>query len=387
MILIKNGCVCTMEEDLYEKGYIVIENEKIYDVGSMKDFSYDETRFDKVYDVNGLFVMPGIVDGHSHIGMWEDGLGIEGADGNEETDPITPHLSAVDAINPMDKSFGEGLAAGVTTSVIGPGSANVIGGSFCAVKMHGSCIDDMIIKSPVAMKVALGENPKMLYNSKNQSPSTRMSTAALLRETLSKAKEYLRLLTESESGDEDKPDYDAKMEALLPLIKKEIPMKVHAHRLDDIFTAIRIAKEFDLDFTIEHATEAHLAKEKMQGHKLLIGPIVGDRSKPELENMDEKAAGILEKAGIKPAIISDHPEMPSKYLMMGAAVAVKEGMSRMEALRAVTIYPAEYCGIADRVGSIKKGKDADIAIFDLHPLDYMSKAVYVFVGGKCVVER
>ncbi len=389
MILIKNGCVYTMKEDIYEKGYIIICGGKIKEVGSMKTLTMPETDFEKVYDVSGRFVMPGIVDGHSHIGMWEDSLGFEGSDGNEDTDPITPQLRAIDAVNPMDRSFYEGLCAGVTTSVTGPGSANIIGGQFTAVKMYGSCIDDMIIKQTVAMKGAMGENPKTVYNEKNQAPVTRMATAAMMREALIKASEYKKAVEEYEEDSEenDKPDFDMKSEALLPVLKKELPMKIHAHRLDDIFTAIRIAKEFDINITIEHATEAHLAAERIaaEGYPLLIGPNLLDRSKPELKNMDVSAAGILERAGIKPAIISDHPEIPCKYLTMSAAMAVRGGMSRLEALRAITIYPAEYCGIADRVGSLETGKDADIVVFSAHPFDYMAQVEYVFIDGKCVI--
>ncbi len=389
MILIKNGCVYTMKDEIYEKGYVITDGEKIKEVGNMKSLKIPESDFEKIYDVAGCFVMPGIVDGHSHIGMWEDSLGFEGADGNEDTDPVTPQLRAIDAVNPMEKSFYEGLRAGVTTSVTGPGSANVIGGQFVALKMYGNCVDDMIIKHPVAVKGAMGENPKSVYNEKNQAPVTRMGAAALMREALIKASEYNRSLEEYEEDTEenDKPDFDMKSNALLPVLRKQLPMKIHAHRLDDIFTAIRIAKEFDINITLEHATEAHLAAEKIakEGYPVLIGPNLLDRSKPELKNMDVSAAGILEKAGVKPAIISDHPEIPCKYLTMSAAMAVKGGMSRLEALRAITIYPAEYCGIADRVGSLEAGKDADIAIFSAHPFDYMAETKYVFVNGNCVV--
>ncbi len=389
MILIKNGCVYTMTGEIYEKGYIITDGEKIKEVGNMKFLKAADSEFEKVYDVSGKFVMPGIVDGHSHIGMWEDSLGFEGSDGNEDTDPITPQLRAIDAINPLDKSFEEGLRAGVTTSVTGPGSANVLGGSFAAVKMYGICVDDMVIKENVAVKGALGENPKTVYNEKNQAPVTRMGAAAMMREALIKATEYKRMLEEYEEDSEenDKPDFDMKSEALLSVLKKEVPMKIHAHRLDDIFTAIRIAKEFNINITLEHATEAHLAAERIakEGYPVLIGPNMLDRSKPELRNMEPEAAGILELAGLKPAIISDHPEIPCKYLTMSAALAVKGGMSRLEALRAITIYPAMYCGIGDRVGSLEAGKDADIAVFSGHPFDYMTRAELVFVNGRCVV--
>lgn len=378
-----------MTDNIFENGYIIIDNGKIKEVGSMSDLKHND--FEKIYDVNGMFVMPGIVDGHSHIGMWEDSLGAEGDDGNEDTDPITPQLRAIDAINPCDKSFREGLRAGVTTSVTGPGSANVIGGTFAAVKMYGDCIDDMIIKEPVAVKGALGENPKSVYNGKNQTPATRMGAAALMREALFKAAEYKKNSDDyaADPEENDKPEFDMKCEALLPVLRREIPMKIHAHRLDDIYTAIRIAKEFNIKITIEHATEAHLAAERLtrEGYPLLIGPNLTDRSKPELENLDVGAAGVLERAGAAPAIISDHPEIPCKYLAMSAAAAVREGMSAIEALRAITIYPARYCGIADRVGSIEPGKDADIAVFTTSPFDYMAHAAYVFINGKCVTEQ
>lgn len=391
MKLIKNGCVYTMEKDIFEHGYIIIDGNKIFETGDMKQLNFQDEDFEEVYDAAGCFVMPGIVDGHSHIGMWEDGLGFEGADGNEETDPVTPHLRAIDAINPMDKNFEEGLNAGITTSVTGPGSANVIGGQFVALKMYGNCIDDMIIKQPAAVKAALGENPKTVYHGKNQAPTTRMSTAAILREALCKTKEYIVCWEEynNDKEENEKPEIDFKFEALIPVIKKEIPLKVHVHRADDMFTAIRIAKEFDIDITIEHATEAHLVAERIskEGYPLLIGPNLCDRSKPELKNLDAKAAGILEKAGIKPAIITDHPVIPCQYITMCAALAVKEGMSRLAALEAITINPANYCGIGDRVGSLKVGKDADIAVFSGHPFDYMSQICYVFINGECVVNK
>ncbi len=379
MILIKNGYINTMEGIIYQNGYIIIEKSKIKQVGDMADLTAADDEFDKVYDAKGLYVMPGLVDGHSHIGMQEDSLGFEGDDLNEGTDPITPHLRAIDAINPYDRSFEEGLEAGITTSVTGPGSANPIGGQFAAVKMYGTCVDDMIIKAPVAVKAAFGENTKRTYNERDVMPSTRMGAAALIREALFKAKRYM------EKNDE----FDMKSEALIPVLKKEIPLKVHAHRLDDIATAIRIAKEFDINITLDHATEGHLDPEliKKSGAPVFVGPIICDRSKPELKNRDDKAAATFEKNGISPAIITDHPEIPCQYIAVQAAIAVKNGMSVQAALEAITIVPAKGCGIDDRVGSLKSGKDADIAIFTAVPTDIMSKAVYVFIDGKCVICR
>lgn len=385
MILLKNGCVYTMAGQTYDNGYVVIEGETIAEVGGMDTLQITESAFEEVHDCSGCIIMPGMVDGHSHIGMWEDGLGFEGDDGNEDTDPIMPHLRALDAVNPLDRAFSEGLRAGVTTSVTGPGSANVLGGQFVALKMAGKCVDDMVIKAPVAVKAAFGENPKSTYHDKNQTPTTRMATAALLRETFVKAKEYQRSLAEYRKNpeEEDKPEYDIKSESLLAVLDKKIPLKVHAHRSDDMFTALRIAKEFDIPITLEHATEAHLMTEYFDGSvPVLVGPLLCDRSKPELRNLTPEIAGILEAAGLAPAIITDHPETPVQYLPVSAAIAVREGMPYMAALEAVTIRPARYTGIADRVGSLEVGKDADIAVFDGDPLAYTSKTVMVWLNGK-----
>lgn len=388
MILLKNGCVYTMAGQNYANGYVVIDGTKIADVGDMTQLAQAEETFEQVYDCTGMVVMPGMVDGHNHIGMWEDGLGFEGDDGNEDTDPVMPHLRALDAVNPLDRAFAEGVRAGVTTSVTGPGSANVLGGQFVALKMTGKCVDDMVVRAPAAMKAAFGENPKTTYHDKNQAPTTRMATAALLREALMKAKEYRRVWDEYRNNPEetDKPEYDIKSDSLLPVLNRSIPLKVHAHRSDDMFTAMRIAKEFDIQITLEHATEAHLMTEYLdETVPLLVGPLLTDRSKPELRNLTSGIAGILEQAGLKPAIITDHPEIPVQYLPVSAAIAVREGMPYMAALEAITIRPARYAGIADRVGSLEKGKDADIAVFDGDPLSYTAKAVMVWVNGEKAV--
>lgn len=386
MILIKNAKVITCEEDDFENGYILIKDGKIADVGDMGEISGD-MECGTVFDAGGKFVCPGFVDAHSHLGMWEDSIAFEGADGNEDTDPITPQLRAIDAINPFDRSFSEAVEAGVTTAVIGPGSANPIGGVFCAVKTRGRRIDDMIIKKEAAMKFAFGENPKCSYGLKGRSPITRMGTAALIREALLQAREYLEDIEKFESGgDVDKPEFNFKLSSLLPVIKGDMPVKAHAHRADDIFTAIRIAKEFSLKMTIEHCTDGHLIADalKAEGISVCAGPSLSDRSKVELSNLTFKAPAILHKSGIMLAIITDHPVIPQRYLPLCAAMAAREGLGRREALRAITINAAKICEIDHRVGSIKKGKDADIVVLTSHPLDFEAAISAVFIDGEMV---
>lgn len=391
MLLIKNGKILTMDGTDYENGYVLIDNGKIAGVGSADTFDESQFSIDKIIDAQGGYVLPGFIDAHCHVGMWEDSVGFEGDDGNEDTDPVTPHLRAIDAINPNDRAFEEAREAGVTTVVTGPGSANVIGGQFAAIKTYGRRIDEMILKEPIAMKVAFGENPKTVYHQKNQSPVTRMATAAILRESLMKARDYKRTMDEYNADPEenDKPDFDFKMESLLKVLNKEIPLKAHAHRADDIFTALRIAREFNLNITLEHCTEGHLIADylKEEAIPVNVGPSLSDRSKVELKHLTFKTPGILAKEGLSVAIITDHPVTPIQYLPLCAALAVREGMDEYEALKAITINAANNCGIDDRVGSIKAGKDADITIFNGHPLDFRTRAEYVLINGKIVYER
>ena len=371
MKIIKNGRVLTMDGEEIANGFVAFENGKIVAVGPMGDCPKGES-----YDAGGGYIVPGLIDAHSHIGMWEDSLGSEGADGNEDTDPITPQLRAIDAINPMDRAFSEALAAGVTTVVTGPGSANPIGGTFAALKTHGRRVDDMLIKAEAAMKFAFGENPKGVYGEKKQFPSTRMGTAAIIREALIKAEKY---------KDQEEPDFDFKNESLAPCIG-EAPMlvKAHAHRADDIFTALRIAREFGLNMTIEHCTEGHLIADILKDENVgvCVGPSLGDRGKPELSNLTYETAAVLSNQGLTVAIITDHPEIPEKHLPLCAALAVRAGMDRTQALRAITINAALLCGIADRVGSLSVGKDADVVVFDRFPLDFEAKAIAVFINGE-----
>ena len=329
-------------------------------------------------------ILPGFVDAHSHLGMFGDALGFEGDDGNEATDPCTPHLRAIDAINPLDRCFQEARAAGVTTVLTGPGSANPISGQFAAIKTDGRWVDAMVVKAPVAMKLALGENPKCVYNERHETPVTRMATAAIIRENLAKALEYAgKLDRAAEDEDEEKPDYDAKLEALLPVVRRELPVHIHAHRADDIATGIRIAKEFGLKCVIVHGIEAHLIPELLEreGVPVITGPCLGDRSKPELANMTIESPAVLTMRGVKVAICTDHPEIPVQHLPLCAAMAVKGGMNPEAALAAITINAAEIAGISDRVGSLAPGKDADIVITSGHPINLLSRVEAVYIGG------
>jgi imidazolonepropionase-like amidohydrolase len=326
--------------------------------------------------------MPGIIDAHCHIGMWEDGLGFEGNDGNEITDPATPQLRAIDAINPMDRSFVEAYENGITCVCTGPGSANVIGGQFVTMKTKGTRIDNMIVQKVAAMKVAFGENPKRCYNSKNQTPSTRMATASILREYLFKTKNYIE-------SKEKNNTFDMKLESLIPVVKGELNVKAHAHRADDIFTAIRIAKEFGLKMTIEHCTEGHLIAEELskEGIPAIVGPTLGSRGKVELREKTFETPAALHKAGVKIALMTDHPVIPVHYLPLCAALAVKSGLDEETALKAITINPAEILGISDRVGSLEANKDADVVIFDKHTFDMQTKASCVLIDGEVVYKN
>lgn len=387
MLLLKNGNVMTMAGPAFV-GDVAIENGKIVAVGQSLSYSDAEVR-----DVTGMTVMPGIVDPHCHIGMWEDAMGFEGADGNECTNPITPELRAIDAINPYDRCFEEAVAGGVTTCVTGPGSANVIGGQFVAIKTHGDSVEDMVLRFPVAVKAAFGENPKRVYNGKNQTPSTRMATAALMRKALIEAQEYNEKLEKGKVDPEKMPERNLGKEILARVIRRELPMKIHAHRADDILTAIRICREFKLRYTLDHCTEGYLITDKLKEalsedcEGIIVGPLLTDRSKIELKNLSFKAPKVLEQAGIEYAMMTDHPVTPEQYLPICTAVAVREGASEEGALKAITINAAKITGIADRVGSIEVGKDADIAVFSGHPFDFRSRCVLTLVNGKVAHEE
>ena len=385
-MVILHGNVHPMASDAIADGFVRFENGKITAVGPMAE--YAPQAGEDVLDAGGQFVMPGMVDAPCHIGLIGDSLGFEGDDVNEITDAATPQLRAVDGINPLDRCFSEALAAGVTTVVTLPGSANPVGGQAAAIKTCGRRVDDMVIRAPEAMKFALGENPKRCYKDRDETPMTRMGTAAVIREQLYKAREYMEKLSEAaHDPDADKPAFDMKCEALLPVLRREIQAHFHAHRADDIFTAIRIAKEFDLDYVIVHGTEGHLVADLLaaEGARVVTGPHFGDRCKPELVNKSFSAPGELDRAGVLTAICTDHPETPLQYLPLCAALAVRSGMDEAAALRAITWNPARIAGLDSRVGALKAGLDADIVVLTGSPLELGSAVTAVFVGGEKVV--
>ncbi|BCI60203.1 amidohydrolase [Solibaculum mannosilyticum] len=386
-MLIINAKIYTMAGSVVDNGWVQVNGGKIAGVRNMDQ--PPESSSQTIIDAKGKWLFPGFIDAHTHLGMWEDGLGFEGDDGNEDTDPSTPQLRAVDAINPMDYCFTEALEAGITTVITGPGSANAIGGQMAAIKTMGKRIDDMIVKAPVAMKFALGENPKTSYHGKSQSPVTRMATASIIREQLNKAKRYEEELQAAAKDPElEEPEYDAKCEALIPLFRKEIKAHFHAHRCDDIFTAIRIAKEFDLEYVIVHGTQGHKATDVLVKEEVdvLAGPVLCDRSKPELKDLTPANPGILDRAGIRTAVVTDHPVIPIQYLPLCAGLAVREGMDWESAIRGLTIVPAQICGIDRQVGSIEPGKDADLVLFDGDPLTLKAKPSLVICNGQIVRE-
>ena len=388
MKMIKNAHLLLEKGEEIENG-IIIFDEKIVYAGCDKDVS--EYNIDEVIDVNNNFVTAGLVDAHCHVGMFEDSIGFEGDDGNEDSDPVTPHLRAIDAINPFDRAFSDALKAGITTVVTGPGSANPVGGQFAAVKTYGICIDDMIVKSPCAMKMALGENPKTVYNEKNQAPATRMGTMALIRELFIKAMDYKEQMDtyfEDEENNE-KPDFDIKLDAMLAVLNREIPVKVHAHRADDICSAIRLGKEFNVDVTIEHCTDGVRVLDilKRENLNVNLGPTFGDRSKVELKNMSYDIYKKLSDEGIGVAIITDHPEITIENLPFCAVMAVKHGMDKAMALDAITVNAARNNGIDNSVGSIKEGLDADFAVFTRPPFEFDAQCVMTVIDGKCVYKK
>lgn len=355
--------------------------------GKIKEISPDLTPHpgEEVFDAAGLRVYPGFVDAHSHLGLDNYGMGYEGQDYNEMGDIVAAHLRAIDSFNPMELGVRKALEGGVTTVGTGPGSANVLGGTFIAVKTCGICVDDMIVKDPVAMKCAFGENPKRCYRDKGD--SARMTTAAKLREMLFAARDYMER-KEAAGGDIAKsPKFDMKLEALIPVLKGEIPLKAHAHRADDICTAIRIAKEFGVKMTLEHCTEGHLIPEVVarSGFPAAVGPTLTNASKIELVNKSFETPGVLARAGVQVSIITDNPVIPQSYLPLCAGLAVKAGMDPFAALQAITINPAKHLGIADRVGSLEVGKDGDVVIVNGDPMVSDSTITAVLVNGEKVV--
>ncbi len=382
MLILKNAHILTMAGVELEQGDIALEGDKIVAIGR-----HIPSGGDLSMDLAGKWIMPGIVDAHSHIGLINDGTGRDGEDVNEMTCPNTAHLRAIDGINPFDHCFVEAYEHGVTSVVTGPGSANVIAGQFAALKTYGRCVEEMVIREPVAVKVAFGENPKNVYGSDKKAPSTRMATAGILREALLSAQEYGR---KRRNPDESKrPEKDLRKEALLLALEGKVPLKAHAHRADDILTALRIAKEFGCDITLDHCTEGYLIADllKEADAKIIIGPLICERSKIELKNLTFQAPRLLHEAGLKFAIMTDHPVVPCQHLSVMAAIAVREGLDERTALESITINAAQITGISDRVGSLEIGKDADLAVYSGHPLDVRSRVEMTIINGRIVFDR
>ncbi len=362
-------------------GFVAFEGDKLTAVGPMS--ALPDRPEGQVLPLNGAHVCPGLIDAHCHLGLFGSGLGFEAEDCNEATDPVTPHLRALDAVNPLDRYFADARRAGVTTVLTLPGSANAVCGQGAVLKTAGRWVDEMVLRAPACMKFALGENPKFTYSDRKETPVTRMATAALIREALAQAAEYG---AQKEQG--DSPEYDAKSEALLPVLSGAIPAHFHAHRADDIATALRISREFHLNTVIVHATEGYRIPELLEqsGVSVITGPALCDRSKPELAQLRPDNPCTLSRHA-PTAICTDHPEVPIQYLSLCAALAVREGMSPADALAAITLIPAQILGIEDRVGSLTPGKDADLAVFPAHPLNWQCKGPsMVFLNGQLITE-
>lgn len=379
--MIRNGRVETMAGTVLQKGDVLCRNGKIERIAPQIVLPKDADV--QVIDASGCLVLPGLIEAHCHVGITEEKKGMEGDDCNENVEPVTPWLRAVDAVNTMDAAFDDAVRAGITSVMAGPGSSNVVGGQFAFLKTKGRCIDDLILRAPAAMKIAFGENPKVNFSGMGKSPVTRMAIAGLLRKELFRAKRYC----EKREKDEVEPDFE--LEPWIPVFAHKIPLKAHVHRVDDIFTAIRIAREFDLRMTLDHCSEGHLVADRIAeaGFPAIVGPDLSCRSKIEIQNVDFKTAGILHRAGVQVAVCTDHPVSTIQSLPLCAGLAVKAGLPMEAGLAAITCNPARICGVFDRVGSLEAGKDADIAIFDGNPMEVFTKTKYTIIDGEIVYER
>ena len=388
MIAIVNGTVHTVSQGVLDPGTILIDDEGLITaIGPDLELAGGV----EVIDASGLNVFPGFVDAHTHLGIWEEGVGRAFLDGNEATDPITPHVRALDAINPRDQGLADARRAGVTTACVTPGSANAICGQAVIIKTAGEIVDRMVVRQPAGLKMALGENPKSVYKPRDKMPSTRMGTAALIRETLVKTQNYLdKQAKAAEDPDKDPPDEDLKLEAVALALRGELPARIHAHRADDILTALRLGEEFGLQVVVEHCTEGHKVAGELAGAGVpaLVGPTLGSRSKVELRELSFATPGELARAGVTVALISDHPFVPIQYLPLCGGLAMREGLDEETALRAMTLTPAEILGVADRVGSLEPGKDADLAIYQGHPFfDVQARCLLTMVQGQVIYEN
>ena len=390
-LAIVNGKILTASKDpeipfFIEKGIVLVEEGKIKYVGPIAEIPEDTT----ILDASGKIVTPGLIDAHCHIGIFEDGAGWAGDDTNESSDPNTAEVRALDGINPMDVAFKDAIASGVTCVQVDPGSANIIGGETLVMKTWGSpVVDELILKRPSGLKAALGENPKRVYGSQHKMPATRMGNAALLRKALTEARDYMRKKELGKDKPDKLPDLNLRHESIARVLRKEIPLRVHCHRADDIMTALRIAKEFDIDISLEHCTEGDKVAQAVRdsGVPVTMGPSLTDKSKLEVRDIGFAAPVALSKAGVKLAIITDHPVLPIQYLRISAGLAVREGMNEEYAILAVTRYAAEIAGVGDRVGSLEPGKDADLVIWSKDPLEYDARVEKTFINGKPVYEK
>ena len=384
MLAIKNAKLHTITNGVQD-GHVLIDDQgRITAVGQVEIPAEAE-----VIDAAGRILTPGLIDPHGHAGVYEEGLGWEGADGNEAVDPVTPHVRALDGINPHDEGILEALQGGVTAMCVLPGSANVIGGQGVVIHLHGNTVEEMMIKENGGLKVAFGENPKRVYSNQKKSPSTRMATAAILRENLVKAQNYLAQLEKAKTDPDKEPERDLRLEVLAKALKRELPVRAHAHRADDIMTALRIAKEFNLDISIEHCTEGHKIVDELReaGVWAIVGPTLSNRSKVELKELSFDTLRVLWEGGISVAITMDHPVIPVGYLPTAAAYAVKAGLPYEEALKAITINPAKILGIDDRYGSIEVGKMADLVLWSGDPLAIQSRVEKVLIHGRVVFQH
>lgn len=370
MLLIKNGLLYTMEDEMPRREDILIQNGKILQISQ----NIPQTERMTVINAEGLLVFPGFIDAHSHIGIAEERRDSKLDPSNEGTNPVTPCIRAIDGVDPMDSAFHNALAVGITGVMCGQGSANAVGGQFAFIKTHGRRVDDMVVLAPAAIKVAFGENPMNCYGQNGNIPSTRMGIASLIREELYLARQYF------EEGGNGKFN----MECYRDVFEGKIPLKAHVHRADDIFTAIRIAKEFGVGLTLDHCTEGHLIAEQIakSGFPAIVGPSLAARTKEEVSRSDFMTAGILQKAGVPVALTTDHPVSRIQYLPLCAALSVKEGMDKWAALRAITIEAARICRVSERIGSLKAGKDADLVLYDGHPFDIFSSVAMTMVNGE-----
>ena len=380
MICIKNGTIHNAVQEESFVADILIENGKIKEIG--QNLSVPDGV--EMLDATGKEVYPGFVEAHGHIGLDGYGIGYEGMDYNELNDIVSPQMRGMDGVKPMDPAFAMAANAGVTCVCVGPGSANVLGGTFTTIKTVGKRVENMIVRDAVAMKCAFGENPKRVYRDKKD--SSRMTTAAIFRETLFKAREYMEKKEAAGDDISKRPGFDMKLEALIPVLKREIPLKAHAHAAEDIFTALRIAREFNLKITLEHVTEGHLIADELakENVPLAVGPTLTSASKFELRNKSWVTPGVLAKAGCQVSIITDSPVIPQEYLPLCAGLAVRAGMDPFQALQAITINPAKHAGIADRVGSLEVGKDADIVITNGCPFEVSTTVEHVFIDGNII---